>query len=680
MFEKRKYLFITIFIIFILLANTFVVWPLFGGEYETNTASIGIAHIINANFFKRFGWYVWNPFWYAGFPAHLTYPILAPVLYSLPSLLLKISVASSYRLLNALAYVVLPISVFFLTRKISKSLLAATFASLIFAFVPSINYFLIPTFLSIGKGINFIPWQLSVLLDYGEGPHTMSLALIPFAVIAYLSLLKSPTNKKLVATAIITGLVILINLFSAYSLIFFYLVAFFSEVALGKFTEKLKISLLLGILIYGFIAFAYDLSMINALANTGYIHPENRFHLPELTKLVLLSFVAAPILFGIFEIVKSKKNLQGKVLLGGWFLIYFAIPFIYYKFNYWLGSQPNRYLPELNIVSAAILGWIIASLIDKIAKILPQKFYLAIATTLSMIVLFSIYMLSKDYLLAARDFVRDERNYQKWPEYKISRWLGDNLEKEKGERAYLTGSPAFFANAFADILQIRGDADNGQPNPWWADVSYQLNKGKNSLLAINWLKTYGVRYLVVEGSNVSTPYRDFAYPQKFSSLTKKAEINGFNIYEIPDNTELFIRLESAGALENIKIENVLDEQSLNHFLEVISNDKSIDFNYQWWENPSKALVKVENANKDDVILFRQNFDQGWQAQVEGKKAKIDKVGPNFMLIKPEKSGSYEVSLTWNVPKSIYLGWAITFITIVFSVYLLSNEKSFFKKD
>jgi hypothetical protein len=294
---------------------------------------------------------------------------------------------------------------------------------------------------------------------------------------------------------------------------------------------------------------------------------------------------------------------------------------------------------------------------------------------LSTVFIFLIYLSARPYISSSRKFVEANKDIKQTAEFKIAKWLGENTDKEKGERVYLTGSPAFFANAFSDVLQIRGAADNGQPNPWWADVSYQFNKGEDEKLASDWLSAYGVRYIVVEGPATITPYRDFADPQKFEEIFGVAkEIDGFRIYKTKNTTDMFVLVNSQELMDSSKIENVLDEENLKKFNEAIRKEKEIDFDYKWWEEPDKAKILVSQVGESDGIFFRTTYDPGWRAKVDGKRLEIKKAGPDMMLILPRKAGNYEISLSWHPPKSIYLGWGITILTLIGCIWLVSSSR------
>jgi len=345
----KKKLGLVLAVIILVLTNIVLVWPLFLGEYDKNTASIGIAHVLNARYLSRFFNRGWNPFWYGGFPNHLIYPLLAPISLALiQKLSFGLSMAQVYRIVVAAAYVLTPVSLFFLVRYFTKRDLIGLFAALFYLLAPSANYFLISGFWQIGESLHFTPWQLSVIVDFGEGPHIIALSIVPLAIIAYWRLLRKPSFYKFLLAGFLISLVVSINLFSAYALGYFLLGVFASEVVLGKGRQKLIISLLLIPLIYGLMAYCYDLSMLISLSRSGYIHPENTFRLPPITTLFLiLVFAVGPILFVFYEAFKKKPKLQNRLVLGIWFFIFWAIPYAFYK-GYWFGSQPNRYMPELN--------------------------------------------------------------------------------------------------------------------------------------------------------------------------------------------------------------------------------------------------------------------------------------------------------------------------------------------
>ncbi|KPJ70950.1 hypothetical protein AMJ51_00535, partial [Microgenomates bacterium DG_75] len=367
----------------LILVNTALVWPLFLGEYDKNVASIGVAHILNAQYISRFWNQGWNPFWYGGFVNHLIYPLLAPIVLALiQKVSLVLSMAQVYRMAVAAAYVLTPISLFFLVRYLIKRDLAGFLAALIYILAPSANYFLIPALRSSGPFLHFAPWQLSVIVDYGEGPHIIALSLVPLAIIAYWRLLRSPSFYKFLLTAILMGLVVSVNLFSAYALGYFLFGVFFSEFILKKGKQKLFISLLLIPLIYGLIAFCYDASMLIALSRTGYMHPENIFRLPPITTLFfLLVFGVAPLVFILYEIFRKRPRWQNALVLGIWFFVFWGIPFAFYN-GFWFGSQPNRYMPELNMAVAMIVAIALVWLYDWVKQ---KSDRLGLATSLTLL-------------------------------------------------------------------------------------------------------------------------------------------------------------------------------------------------------------------------------------------------------------------------------------------------------
>ncbi len=679
---------IILLILFLLLVNVALVWPLFLGEYDKNMASIGIAHILNARYLSRFWNRGWNPFWYGGFPNHLIYPLLAPITLALiQKISLVLSMAQVYRIVVASAYVLTPITLFFLVRYFAKRDLIGFFAALIYFLAPSANYFLIPGFRGIGESLDFAPWQLPIIVDFGEGPHIIALAIVPLAIIAYWRLLRNPSFYKFLIAGFLISLVVSINLFSAYALGYFLLGVFFSEVVLGKSKQKLSISILLIPLIYGLMAYCYDISMIKSLAASGYIHPENVFRLPSITTLFLiLIFGAGPLLFVLYEAFRNKPKLQNSLVLGVWLFIFWAIPYAFYK-GYWFGSQPNRYMPELNMTAAMIIATALVWFYDWVRR-KSGKLGRASGIMLLGIYFVSAALVSKGFIQNGWEIVSPNPNIQATSEYKIAKWMENHIDYQKGERTYLTGSPAFFFNEFADVPQIRGDEDNAQADPWWADVVYQVNTGPDGQLAVGWLQAYNVRYAVVD-FRAATPYKDFKNPGKFRLTDAKtvAEIDGFEILEIPGEKDIIqaVDLTEVGKLKPFSHPKkpVLDKEGLLAYLEAIEKPAGvkIDYSYQYRTNPDLVVAKVSGANEKTGILFKSTYDGGWKAVVgktedRKQKTEITKIGPDLMLAKPGIVGDYTLQLSYHRPLVEYLGYATTAGTVIILGILIFKKRNF----
>lgn len=667
---------LTVLLILALIGlNVFLVWPLFLGEYDANNSSIGIAHILNARYLSRFISYGWNPFWYGGFPNHLIYPLLAPIfLATIQKLLPFLSMPQVYRLVVASAYVLTPIGIFFLVRYITKSTLASFLASFLYILAPSANYFLISGYRVIGTGLHFLPWQLSVISDYGEGPHTIALAIVPFAVISFWKLLRSPTFKNYLLTAVLIAVVIAINLFSAYALFYFMLAVFISEIILGNFKQKFLVNLMLLPAIYGLVAFCYDPSMLSSLAKSSYIHPENAFRLPPLTTLFLIIvFGLIPLAFIVNEIFRKKEKLQNGLVLGIWFIIFWTIPFLFYK-GIWFGSQPNRYMPELNITCVIIVSILFVKVINLLTRNL-SKIGKVIQIILILLFIRGIGFMSKEYLTGDKKLITAHPNISMTSEYKIAKWLEQNISYGKGERAYLSGSPAFFLNEFADVPQIRGDEDNAQADPWWADITYQINRGEDATLALGWLEAFNVKYIFIPVTAI-TPYNDIVNIDRFSSLPVIYEIDGFKIYEVGGDKNI-IKGVDLGKINALKpftnpIKPVLDKKGLTKYLSAVNFPVTaqISYLYEYRTNPDLVKVKVTRADKNTGILFKTTYNKGWKAKLifsDNKKEinlPITKIGPSFMLIKPEREGNYTLEITYHRPLSEYLGYLTTVVTII----------------
>ncbi len=93
----------------------------FGGTGPANLGSIEVSYVSMGRFLVDFGWKSWAPFWYLGFPFHLFYTPLLPVLEAMLNQRFGMHLWEAYRFITGWAYILAPVSVFFfgwvLTRR-----------------------------------------------------------------------------------------------------------------------------------------------------------------------------------------------------------------------------------------------------------------------------------------------------------------------------------------------------------------------------------------------------------------------------------------------------------------------------------------------------------------------------------------------------------------------------------
>ena len=666
-------------ILSLIVLQAILLYPMFLDGYSRFTENIEAAHIANAQYILNHFSEKWNPLWYFGFPVHLTYPPVFPYLIAIISSISSLSVNYIYRILTAIFMIMTPFSVYLFSLYLTRRKTTAYLSSLFYILLPSIAYLFIPQLAMHTPLAGYAPFRLITFAQYGEGPHLGSIFFIPLAAMYFIKSYRQPDIKNYFLASLFIALTMLTNLFGGIALLIILGIIILGKMAIYLFEFNLKRLIVIGLLSYLFTAFVYDLNFVQSILQSSYIHPENAAHWPPFL-VVFISFI-----FGIVPIsllirgrmMGNEKNFQWFVP-GLWTLVFLTIPVVYYHFGFSLVTQPNRYLPELQIGFGILSAMFITSLWDRypatISRPTLAKKTVAISVTLITLFLLSYSYISNPYYLI------NPQPMDKSYEYQIARWLDQNIDKSTGERVYLTGTPAFWLTAFKEVPQIRGSADNAQPNPWWADASYQINKGDDANLTKSWLNLMNVKYIVINYPESGTHYVDYENYDRFNDYERVAEFadGGFAVLQVPDsNLSMFSIVDTTANNYIDKIASKKDFDGINNFAMMLNNADNSKLNYQI-NSASNYTIKSDLMLNGESIIFKSNYDPRWQAvDQNGTKLKIEPIGPNFVKITPATAGAVEIKLTMTTIWSEYLGYILTTMAIVFSVILLYRRKNRF---
>jgi len=678
--------------------NLFIVSPLFSGEYTYRYESIEGAFIAHSKHIVA-NWpnLNWNALWYGGFPFHYVYTPILPYLLALLNFLWPgISIARWYRIVTALTFALGPVTLYFLVKYLFKRQLIAVAAAFIYSVAPSISYF-IPEVNSIAAYFRSAPWRLIVLTVYGEGPHVFGLALIPLAVISFMEALRRPRLRNYGAASFAIAAVALVNLVAMYALAMILAVVWLSEAILGDATRKLKSALLCAVSSYGLSAFQYDASFISALLASGRVQPENKIRLPEVPSVLLIIIIIVSI-FVFMSIVRffyGKPRFQFTFLCLLWFSIFFTLPLGWYYYRLNLAPQSFRYIPELDMMSAILFAALFTLAHDKLLNRRFESSGKAMSVYLrrkmfrsSLIVIFLILLLgaSISFILTTLPSGyqfrvgspladSDPLDMNQTPEKVIAIWLASHV---KDERVYATGSISFWLNVFSDVGQLRGGADQAGTNPWWADLTYQINKGSDGSLAVLWLKAFNIRYVVVDYPNATTPYKDYLYPRKFEGLLpERYSYEFFKIFEVPLANSRLVQVVNSTAAANLKpIQDIFDDSNLLPYLAMIEQPADVARSEYWIESADKIIINVQHSTRECAVLVKMTYDERWRAYLDGKEMQVRPVGPSFMLINIGNVEGQRLELTCQRTASEVVGISLTGIAIIFlSVLSLHRRMS-----
>ncbi|MFZ5392035.1 MAG: hypothetical protein ACOZAR_02460 [Patescibacteria group bacterium] len=661
----------------LLVISGLLVYPLLLPGYSRFIENIEGAHLVNARYILEHFGASWNNLWYFGFPVHLTYPPFVPYLIALVSYLFKLDVSYSYRLIVAFFVWLTPLSIYLFTYYLNNKKTTAFLAALMYILLPSVAYLFIPQIAGGPSIAGYPPYHWIVFSQFGEGPHLVSLFFAPLAVLFFIKSFRSPDIKNYILAAIFIALTGLSNLFGAYALIVIIVLVVLGKFAIYTFNFNYRRLFFIGLFAYGLTAFSYDFNFVQSILQSSYIHPENSIHLPPMLVVFLV------VLFGILPLalflrhkMMGSDNSFRWFLIGAWTFIFLAVGAVYYHTGFSLFSQPNRYLVEGQMGFVILLAMFLTRLLSHILTQYSgvKKYTLYTITKIAIFVL--ILVISYGYI-SRPYFIAQPNQMNHSSEYEIATWLNKNIDLSTGDRVYLTGTPAFWLNVFSDVPQIRGGADNAQPNPWWADASYQINKGEDPQLLKSWLKILNIKYILVNYPESGTHYVDYENYERFADfdLVTKFADGGFKLFNSPGySPSLFNIIDPSSNPFYGRIDSKSNSEAINAFAKMIPDQKDDRLSYQIIDS-DKYQVKFSNLKTNEKIIFKMNFDDRLQAvDQDGKTVKIESIGPNFVAITPNNLENSTITFTYGSNNSFMLGAGITIVTIVLLLWLLKTRQ------
>lgn len=665
---------------FLIIRNQFV------GDLGANIGSIEISYIQMAKFWLEGGG-LWQPLWYLGYPWHVFYTPVLPTLEVLLHLLLGFSFGHSYRVITAIAYILVPISTYLFIWQISKSKSGAFIGSLVYSFAPSVIAFLFNEVAQDVLSGQMEPRRFAILVRWGEGPHTLALVFLPlFGVFTskYLELLEERGGRlrDLVLAAIFMGLAAMTNaiaLWAAVLLLFAFFLAGFSGSVLNFIQTTKRIILILAVT-FGLISFWYNLPFLQtffregggALGNWSAMFP---------WRLIVLVLIGVGIIAFVRKFV-AKFN--GASVATYWFLMLFLIVFVYYfsaEDHVEYAPQALRLNTEVDLALSVLVGVTISSLFSYFIN-LKDKFKLAgyfLATAVFLVSVLGIVpkALTLIYSLPPYAMPMDKGKIEKTPEFEVAATLAQ-MVKGTNQRVLVPGNYSFWFNYFVPVPQIRGALYQSSTHFWPDHIYYQVTNGNNAQMSLAWLKIANVGKLAY-GHDL---YSDFKVPrEKFDSiLTERQNTNGTVYFDVPlKNDSLAKAVDYKSILLVKKPVNAIDEEPINQYVALIEARSAQRLNV---EKVTNSHLKISgHINRGDGVLVQQTYDSGWRAA--GWTVKKDNF--DFTVLVPngklaEAGGDFSVDLKYGKPLSVYFGYLVTVATIGLIALKRAGRGSFRGKD
>ena len=675
--ENKKYftlflrlLVLVLGILVILLINYQIIQGWFGKNGPANLGSIEVSYVSMAKFIRDYGMSSWAPYWYLGFPFHLFYTPLMPFFEVFLHKTLSMPLWETYRLLTAVAYILAPVSVFFLGWQLSKNFVAGLIAGVFYSVGPSIFYFLVPEVAADRFSFEFWdPRRFTVLVRWGEGPHTFSLLFVPLVGVFFARYLEKFKFIDILASAVFLGAGALSNslgLFAAILLVFS--MTFVAGSVNPKNVKKIVFSFfLLGALSLGLISFWYNLSFVFNFFGEG--GGSLRLYLSLFPWGWLAGLFLALFLYWIVKKIPKDFGLASSLV---WFIILFSVVATYYfsspsseaERRVELLPQALRYMIEVDLAFSLLLGVSFA----KLTAFLGNKIRALGIITMTIgviVVVFSLYYI-KPFIPYAQKAGREVVNLEKTREYAIASWLNNNVDKKKGERVFVPGNYGFYLNYFSDVWQARGALFQASTHPWTEHIHYQLANGKNPEIAKSWLTIINARYAVITATGSAELYKEMKYLERFEDFPVAYSDSGDIIYKVPLKRESLAKPVNLAALRNLtKPSKADDEKPILNYSDWVENSSSNDLNFEVIDNDNYRISGPVSIGEG--ILVQMTADSGWRASdvSSGKKVKTGKDPLGFLVLRPEvkdSTGQVDIVLDHRRTWKEWLGYLTTLIT------------------
>ena len=267
---------------------------------------------------------------------------LIPFLAEIASFVFSLPFDAAISTVILIFYILGPLSLYFLVKEVTKRLLPAIAAALLFS-------------------SPFFKSRLLAVIFYGDGAHIAGLTLIPLVAYLVLRFLRSGSFPLCIAASLGITLVALISPFSLFVCLVFLVIIVSSEVLLNQGRLKLFRLITTLVLAAGFSAFWYNPEFIYHVLLSG----QGKEAIATLFNLFPISFFVVPVIgtFG-FLLFAKKPFLQPLFIALGLSIVFYLFSFAGRLSSSFFVSYPDRYLPELSFSLSFLLGIIITAVFD----------------------------------------------------------------------------------------------------------------------------------------------------------------------------------------------------------------------------------------------------------------------------------------------------------------------------
>jgi hypothetical protein len=639
-----------------------LIFPLFKAVYFDNWPSIESTFIADGRFLaEHWGHPLWQPLWYGGTRFDYVYP---PALrYGVAGLArtFQLEPVRAYHVFIALLYAIGIAGVYVLVRAGSGSRRAGWVGAAAAALV-SPCFLLMPTYAHGSE--HLVPQRLHVLVRYGEGPHISALALLPFALAAAWMALRGRRPWALGLAAALAAAIALTNFYGATALaVFFPILAWSVWIAYRDGWVWLRAAGIAA-LAYGLTAFWLTPSYLRfTLANLRLVAaPGNAW-----SRWAALG-VAALFTALSWRWAHGRKERAWPVFVCGAAVFFsLAVPGGHY-FGFRLAGDTHRLVPELDL--ALIL--LCVEGLRLLWRARSKRFGWA-PRALAVILLLASFGPSRHYLRRAWEIYPSDPNYRNRVEYRIPDRIARDLA---GSRVFVSGSIRFWYDAWRDLPQVGGGAEQGLLNPSVMPALWEVLLGPRAEPGVLWLKALGADAVVVVDKTSQEAYHDFQYPRKFAGALPVFFDDGKGdvIYRVPRRYPALARVVDcarAEALGPIRYND--DVERLGQYVEALESGPPSPVEMSWEGTDAIRLRTALAAGQ--CLLVQVSYDPAWRAYAGGKPAPVYRDALGQMRI-DAPPGSRDVLLRFEPPLENEIGRVVSLGSVLVAMLMAAGSRTF----
>jgi len=644
-------------------------WRTNEGELHTFGAWDIETHIWKTEYImENFPNFHWNPYWYLGMPLLKYYQVGFYAVHALFIMLTGMSAAKSATMLVIFGHLLATLLTFFLCLKVSNRVWVSALSS---------SFLLANTFMS--------------LRSYGWEPiSVVFMFLYPLGLLLFL---KEPLRPMRFWMVIVLGISYLAHPLIWFSLLMFMGIYLFSIAIRTDQAENARNSgymwqyfsaAILSMLV-GAVQFLPQMSYVQATSGAHMGVKYLPFYQVPFNIINLWDFffdagnlkgpgpviMIAALFLVVYGLGKTRTRLMKNELIVGLSLTLFLMVLFYYielynvfPMNLLRSIQYHRIIPEF-VITAAVL---IAAMSNIVTTARLKAFNYAML--IGFVAASSIII----YNIQGKWQTTDDISQQ--PEF-----LYDDIP---GRISFpYTDQSLSVRNSFTEVPQAYGYYEQGITNAY-SDEIFSVSSGyhdaENTLL---YLKATNVGRLYI---NNEEGRRDMIMRARLDGLAEFVDTGGrYSYFEIPlDDPDMVEAVSLAGA-DKVKaldlgcremyqetycgsvgeefVTRDKDEAAyLQAYLELLSEEIISSADYSMI-NPDFYEISVRNATIDTGVVVKMTYDTDFHAFVNGREVKIERFGPDFMLITPMAEGDYRIELRYKLNNYAMLGAIVSLLTI-----------------